>query len=273
MTVEEPEKPPETYVISYDANGGTGTMSVDTSEQDMPFILPECGFTPPEKKVFDAWAIGGADSEKAVAGSSYIFTADTTIYALWQDVLIETYTVTYDANGGTAVHLGESYIFIGNTTVFAVWEDVPDEPITPPVIPVEPEFKLEIDTGITDVPPALLEQEELNTPEKIEQAVRMALTQLGVTDGNTAIYDVALLVSADGGVTWTEATAETFPANGLQVTLPYPEGTDSSYIFTVAHMFTGDAFGKIPGDVEYPEVENTEQGIRFTVTGLSPISV
>jgi uncharacterized surface anchored protein len=38
-------------------------------------------------------------------------------------------------------------------------------------------------------------------------------------------------------------------------------------------MFTTDVFGKTPGDVETPEVTNTDEGIRFTVTGLSPIAV
>lgn len=103
--------------------------------------------------------------------------------------------------------------------------------------------------------------------------MRTALLRQGVLIGNIAIYDVALLVSADGGETWTEATAETFPSDGLQITLPYPAGRDSSYIFKVAHMFTSDTFGKIPGDGEFPAVENTEDCISFIVTGLSPISV
>ena len=38
-------------------------------------------------------------------------------------------------------------------------------------------------------------------------------------------------------------------------------------------MFTSNAFGKTPGDVEIPKVTKTKDGIQFEVTGLSPISV
>ena len=63
------------------------------------------------------------------------------------------------------------------------------------------------------------------------------------------------------------------PGGKLKVTLPYPSGTDKTYTFTVVHMFTSTAFGKTPGDVEMPAVTNTDKGIEFEVTGLSPISV
>lgn len=151
----------------------------------------------------------------------------------------------------------------------------PDEPDNPdnPDNPGELETKLEIKEGFTEVPPALRELEHLNTPEKLTQAMRTLLTQTGVPSGNTAVYDVALMVSNDGGKTWVPATAGNFPSGGLTVTLPYPEGTGPAYRFTVVHMFTTTAFGKTPGDTESPAVTNTEQGLRFTVTGLSPISV
>ena len=38
-------------------------------------------------------------------------------------------------------------------------------------------------------------------------------------------------------------------------------------------MFTSSDFGHNPGETEKPAVTNTADGIRFTVTGLSPISV
>ena len=82
-----------------------------------------------------------------------------------------------------------------------------------------------------------------------------------------------LQISTDGGATWTKATAANFPANGLTVTLPYPAGTNNSYTFTVVHMFTTSDFGKTPGHTETPTVTNTADGLQFTVTGLSPISV
>ena len=151
----------------------------------------------------------------------------------------------------------------------------PPKPVDPkpPVDPDELEVKLEVKEGFTEVPPALRALEHLNTPEKLTQVMRTAVTRTGVPSGNTAVYDVSLMVSNDGGRTWAPATAANFPSGGLTVTLPYPAGTDSGYTFTVVHMFTTTAFGKTPGDTESPAVTNTAQGLQFTVTGLSPISV
>lgn len=133
------------------------------------------------------------------------------------------------------------------------------------------EMKVEIKNGITEVPEAFKTLKNLNTPEKITTAMRTAITQLGIPSGNTAVYDVTLMVNDGGG--WKKADASNFPASGLTVTLPYPQGTDSSYRFKVVHMFTTNDFGKTPGTVETPAVTNTADGIRFTVKGLSPISV
>ena len=140
----------------------------------------------------------------------------------------------------------------------------------------DPETKVEIkEGGITEVPDTLKEA-GLETPDEVKEAIVKAIIAENdkISEDNVVHYDVTLMYSEDGGETWVKADETHFPENGkLTVKLPYPEGTDKTYTFTVAHMFTSDAFGKTPGDVEYPEVTNTEDGIVFEVTGLSPISV
>lgn len=42
---------------------------------------------------------------------------------------------------------------------------------------------------------------------------------------NMAVYDVLLLNKAANGV-WDRVTDENFPAAGVTVTIPYPEGTN-----------------------------------------------
>lgn len=128
--------------------------------------------------------------------------------------------------------------------------------------------------GISEVPPELLGIEELNTPAKVEEKMRTELTSVSsIPEEQTAVYDVSLMVSTDNGKTWVKATEENFPASGLTVTLPYPDGTNMSYEFTVVHMFTTSFFGKKPGETEKLSPKNTPDGIQFTVTGLSPISI
>ncbi|MBQ9168310.1 MAG: hypothetical protein IJX67_07900, partial [Oscillospiraceae bacterium] len=143
-------------------------------------------------------------------------------------------------------------------------------------VKIEPETKLEItEGGITTVPDSLKEV-GMDTPEKVKETITKAvITQNSkIDEKNIVHYDVTLMYSEDGGKTWIKADETHWPSSGkLKVTLPYPSGTDKTYTFTVVHMFTSTAFGKTPGDVEMPTVTNTDKGIEFEVTGLSPISV
>lgn len=112
--------------------------------------------------------------------------------------------------------------------------------------------------------------------EEIRNAMFQVAVQTlpGVTAENTALYDVTLLYSEDGGKTWAKATPENFPASGITVTLPYPDGTNAAdYDFVVTHMATVAMNGLAVGDVETPAVTETAEGLQFTVYSLSPVAV
>ena len=174
----------------------------------------------------------------------------------------------------TASYAGNDSYHGANATCTVETKEVVILP-NPPADDGSTKFQLVMENGISEVPAGLQSIETLNTLEKLEAAMKTAITHAnsGVPQANTAVYDVELQISTDGGTTWTKATAGNFPANGLTVTLPYPAGTNSSYTFTVVHMFTTSDFGKTPGDIETPRVINTASGLQFTVTGLSPVSV
>lgn len=93
-----------TYTVSFDKNGGSGTMKDETNIRDMGnyssgtagnYTLPECKFTPPEGCEFDKWRI--ADKEYS-PGTVVIISADTTVLALWRDLPV--YTVSFDPGEG-----------------------------------------------------------------------------------------------------------------------------------------------------------------------------
>lgn len=143
-----------------------------------------------------------------------------------------------------------------------------------PTEPAAPQTKVELTPGGITVVPEELRKAGLETAEDVKQAMERAIIwqDQNVQQSNIAHYNVTLRYSEDGGKTWINADETHFPASGkLTVTVPYPAGTDSSYLFTVAHMFTSTAFGKTPGDVELPKVTNTPEGIQFEVTGLSSV--
>mgnify|MGYP002550504059 CR=1 FL=1 len=87
------------YTVSFDSNGGTGSMAAATGVSG-DYVLPVCGFTAPNGKQFKAWSVGGV--EKA-AGDTITVNANTTVTAIWENIPVTYYTVTFDSNGGSAV--------------------------------------------------------------------------------------------------------------------------------------------------------------------------
>lgn len=136
------------------------------------------------------------------------------------------------------------------------------------------ESKVNIKEGLSEVT-GDLGNTEYNTVEKIENKLTETIvSNEGYIADNTALYDIELVTSEDGGQTWVPVTAENFPAEGIVVTLPYPEGTNAAdYDFTVVHMFDEDVNGHKAGEVETPEVTEGENGISFRLTGTSPVMV
>ena len=68
--------------ITFDKNGGTGTMADVTKNKGESFTLPACTFTPPAGKEFKAWQVDG--TEKNV-GDNIVLNGDKIIKAVWKD--------------------------------------------------------------------------------------------------------------------------------------------------------------------------------------------
>ena len=150
---------PTTYTVSFDANGGTGTMA-DVTGVTGNYTLPANGFTAPSGKQFKGWATSASGT--VITGTSITVSADTTLYAIWEPIPPTTYTVSFDANGGTGtmadvtgvtgsytlptctftapsgqqfkgwatsasgtVIAGTSITVSANTKLYAIWEPIP----------------------------------------------------------------------------------------------------------------------------------------------------
>ena len=91
------EVPAKYITISFDPNGGTGTMKPMRVKADENYTLPECTFTPPEGREFAGWlAVNG---KVYPAGTKVISSYDQSFKATWKDK--EKITITFDPNGGT----------------------------------------------------------------------------------------------------------------------------------------------------------------------------
>ena len=85
--------------ISFDPNGGTGTMQPMKVKSGEKFKLPECTFTPPEGKEFAGWL---AETGKVYpAGEIVSSVGSSVLKATWKDKEAAEITITFDPNGGT----------------------------------------------------------------------------------------------------------------------------------------------------------------------------
>ena len=86
----------KTYLVSFNANGGTDAPASQTKRYGEPLVLSNSipartGYT------FMGWATTADGSVKYYPGDTYNIDSDITLYAVWK---INTYTISYDANGG-----------------------------------------------------------------------------------------------------------------------------------------------------------------------------
>ncbi len=89
------------YTITYNANSGSGTMANDTATYDQNFTSKANAYTK-TGYTFNGWneaANGSGEAWTAGSAKKWTKTNNITLYAQWR---ANTYSVSFDANGGTA---------------------------------------------------------------------------------------------------------------------------------------------------------------------------
>ena len=87
------------FTITFNANGGTGSMEPVTVEEGSRYPLPACGFIPPVNMQFSGWALSADGS--VIADGAIMVTSNITLYAIWEPVPVNEFVVFFDGNGGT----------------------------------------------------------------------------------------------------------------------------------------------------------------------------
>lgn len=105
------------YTVSFDANGGTGTMA-DVTGVSGTYALPICGFTPPDGKQFKAWQIGTIEYQER---TPIEVTTDITVTAVWENIP----PVEPNKYAVTVVNGSGSGVYEENTSV-TISSDVPE---------------------------------------------------------------------------------------------------------------------------------------------------
>ena len=139
--------------------------------------------------------------------------------------------------------------------------------------PAAPSKTLEtvVSAGLDKVPESVSGQ--YPTTDAVYQALAAASLaadpSLDKDAARTVLLDVTLQIkNANGAV--TKVTERNFPAEGVEVLLPYPEGTDGTFTFVVAHMITT---GSRAGEIEILPNSPEKDGIRVRFYSLSPVTI
>lgn len=126
------------YTVSYNANGGTGSISGKTVSQGTSITLPSCSYTAPSGKRFVEWntkANGTGTSKNP--DDSYIVSGNVTFYAIWEYTAkgnIENNVTTrsslayhYSKDDGGNFTFANLYVRFGGIITKTMWEALDNE--------------------------------------------------------------------------------------------------------------------------------------------------
>lgn len=111
VDIQVPAKP--SYPVSYNLNGGDGTISPQTKWYNETLTLTtskptKTGFT------FKGWATSSTGGVVYASGGSYTTNASITLYAVWER---NSYAVTYNANGGSGAPANQTKYYAIDLTL------------------------------------------------------------------------------------------------------------------------------------------------------------
>ncbi len=105
------------YTVTYDVNGGTGTVAADTQGSIGAAITLDngAGITAPTDKAFAGWTTTANDAS-TVVGATYTPTRDVTLYALWKSTITAP-TVGAATAGGSNTGDGTATAALNGTAI------------------------------------------------------------------------------------------------------------------------------------------------------------
>ena len=133
----------------------------------------------------------------------------------------------------------------------------------------------QIAANMLDTVPSALSS-KFSTIDELKNALR-AKVNSAVTASNIAYLDIVLQYK--NGTNWVTVTNPSdFPEGGMDVQVPYStlaaqNTPDSSYNFSVVHMFTTTMNGQTVGGTESLTSTKQSNGITFHVNSLSPFAI
>ena len=124
-----------------------------------------------------------------------------------------------------------------------------------------------------------------STPEALQEYMEKAVKEAAKAGGfgdipkeNTKMLEIHVMVKVNNSE-WVAATKENFPAEGVDITIPYPDGTTKKdYEFVISHLITIGCNRTSAGDIESfssvdGSITKTDAGLEIHITSASPFIV
>lgn len=146
------------------------------------------------------------------------------------------------------------------------------EILLPRLNPDEPSsMETTIKEGLNEVPEAVAAKYP-TVKDILEALLEKALSgnsALKKENTNSVLLDVSLQIRiADDE--WIPVDPNNFPEEGVEVLLPYPEGTNRTDTFVITHMITS---GEQAGEIEVLNYRAEADGLLVRFTSMSPVCI
>ena len=231
--------------LSFNSNGGSGTMSPVTKDYNSSFDLPENGFAAPSHKHFAGWSYSA--SGDIITDDAITLTEDTELFAIW---VIDTHTVSFEHSEGASGSMAPVIKEYGSTY------ELP----TPTFVPEEgKEFKYWMVNGLKTIETSITIDGDI---------------VLTAVYGDIAVEPVVLeQITLSGSYKTEFKVGDKFTYDGLVVTASYSDGTSVAVSgFTVSSPDMTTA-GTKTVTVSYTENEVTKTATyQIKVSENSPIT-
>ena len=257
--------------VTFNSNGGSGSM--DPVESAGEYTLPSCTFTAPTGKQFKGWATS-ANGE--VIGATYNVTADVEFFAIWEEIPVVKYTVSFNANGGT----GEM------ASVPVVENDTYELPACGFTAPTGYEFKC---WSVNEVEKAVGDEITITADTTVKAVWKAkSYTITFDTNGGSAInpitQDYGTEIAAPANPTksgyiftgWDKAIPSTMPAENMTITAQWTEVIPNTYTVTYTdgvdnvELFADQVNANITEGTATPAFNGTPTREGYTFAGWSP---
>ena len=125
----EPHNPGDPCTITFDPNGGYGSMPRPTVDEGSEYTLPECGYTK-EGRDFYKWSIGGVECDP---GDTVIVNTDITVKAVWKHKTVFKIDNSVDLSTTTVTGILKlTDLRTGETTDYTITDETASSEFTQP---------------------------------------------------------------------------------------------------------------------------------------------